>query len=114
MSQISYKELTTSISKEMQGFGKNQPEVMGAFSKMAQAAGKEGVLDAKTKEYVALGIAIATRCDPCIGFHVQALVKLGMTREEMEEVLSTAIYMGGGPSLMYAMKARQAFDEFSA
>lgn len=56
MSQISYKKLTTGISKEMQGFGKNQPEVMGAFSKMAQAAGKDGVLDAKTKEYVALGI----------------------------------------------------------
>lgn len=111
---MSYKDLTAGINKEMHSFAKNQPEVMGNFSKMAQAAGKDGVLDAKTKEYVALGIAIATRCDPCIGFHVQALVKLGITREEFEEVLATAIYMGGGPSLMYAMKARQAFDEFSA
>lgn len=111
---ISYKELTAGISKEMHSFGKNQPEVMGSFSKLAQAAGKDGTLDAKTKEYVALGIAIATRCDPCIGFHVQALVKLGITLEELEDVLSTAIYMGGGPSVMYAMKARKAFEEFSA
>lgn len=113
MSQISYKKLTAGISKEMQGFGKSQPKVMGAFSSLAHAASQDGVLDAKTKEYVALGIAIATRCDPCIGFHVKAMVELGVTREELEEVLSTAIYMGGGPSLMYAMKARHAFDEFS-
>lgn len=111
---MSFKELTAGISKEMAGFAKNQPEVMGSFSKLAQSASKDGVLDAKTKELIALGIAVAIRCDACIGFHVQALVKLGVTREEFEEVLSTTVYMGGGPSLMYAMKARQAFDEFSA
>lgn len=111
---MSYKELTAGISKEMHAFGKNQPDVMGHFSKMAHAAGKDGVIDAKTKEYVALGIAIATRCEPCIAFHVQALIKLEMTLEELEEVLATSIYMGGGPSVMYAMKARQAFQEFSA
>lgn len=111
---MSYKELITGISKEMQDFSKTQPKVMGAFSSLAHAASQDGVLDAKTKEYVALGIAIATRCDPCIGFHIKAMVELNVTREELDEVLSTAIYMGGGPSLMYAMRARQAFDELSA
>lgn len=111
---MSYKELTSGINKEMATFAKNQPEVMGSFSKLAQSASKDGVLDAKTKEFVALGIAIALRCDACIGFHVQTLVKLGATREEFEEVLATSIYMGGGPSLMYAMNAQKAFDEFSA
>lgn len=50
----------------------------------------------------------------CIGFHTQALVKLGVTRQELEEVLGVAIYMGGGPSLMYAADAMVAFDQFSA
>lgn len=97
----------------MQEFSKSQPEVMGAFSNLVQASSKEGVLSAKTKEFIALGIAIADRCEPCIGFHMMALVKLGATEEEIEDVLSTAIYMGGGPSLSYAMKARKAFKELS-
>jgi len=41
------------------------------------------------------------------------LVELGATRKEVEETLAMAIYMGGGPSLMYAADALQAFDEFS-
>jgi len=51
--------------------------------------------------------------DACIAFHVQALVKLGVTREELEETLGVALYMGGGPSLMYATSALRAFDEFA-
>ena len=63
---------------------------------------------------VALGIAIATRCDSCIGFHVRSLVRLGLTREEMCEALAMATYMGGGPSLAYSAKALKAFDTFTA
>ena len=57
---------------------------------------------------------MAARCDPCIGFHAQALVKLGATRQELDEMLGVTTYMGGGPSLMYAASAIAAFDEFSA
>jgi alkylhydroperoxidase/carboxymuconolactone decarboxylase family protein YurZ len=48
-----------------------------------------------------------------LGFHVQALVKLGATKAELEETLAIAVYMGGGPSLMYATNALFAFEEFS-
>ena len=52
-------------------------------------------------------------CDACIGFHAKALVDLGATRSEVEEALGMAVYMGGGPSLMYSSDAMAAFDEFS-
>ncbi len=81
---------------------------------MAQAATKDGALDKKTKEFIALAIGVSTRCDGCIGFHAKALVKLGATRAEVEEVLAMAVYMGGGPSLMYAADALRAFEQFSA
>ena len=80
----------------------------------APTNGRDGALDRKTKELIALGIAIATRCDGCIGFHMEALVRLGATREEVEETLGMTIYMGGGPSLMYAADAISAFEEFQA
>ena len=50
---------------------------MQAFSALAQAATRDGALDKKTKELIALAIGVATRCDGCIGFHTEALVRLG-------------------------------------
>jgi AhpD family alkylhydroperoxidase len=109
-----YKEITGDISVSLAKLRKELPDVMNAFSLLAQSATKDGALDKKTKELIALALGIAAHCDGCIGFHVQALIKLGVTREEFLEMLSMAIYMGGGPSLMYAAEALGAFEEFSS
>ena len=74
---------------------------------------KEAILSEKTKEFIALGIAISTRCDSCIAFHVKSLVRLKTSREEIVEALSMCSYMGGGPSIAYSAKALEAFDQFS-
>jgi AhpD family alkylhydroperoxidase len=112
MSKI-YKEITSDISSSLSNLRKEIPDVMTAFSSLAQSATKDGALDKKTKEFIALALGIAGHCDGCIGFHVQTLVKIGASRAEFLEVLSMAIYMGGGPSLMYAADALKAFEEFS-
>lgn len=108
-----YTEITREISTQLTKIRKELPEVMAGFSALSQAATKEGVLNKKTKELIAIALAVANRCPGCIGFHSQALVKLGTTREELLETLGMAIYMGGGPSLMYAAEALEAFEEFS-
>ncbi|MCT7324719.1 carboxymuconolactone decarboxylase family protein [Ralstonia mojiangensis] len=109
-----FKSVVKDVSAHMRNLRESQPELMAAFSQLAAAGTIDGALSKKTRELVALGIAIASRCDDCIGFHVQALVKLGTTRAELEEVLGTAVYMGGGPSMMYATHALAAFEQFSA
>ena len=109
-----YKEITGDISSSLAKLRKELPDVMTAFSGLAQSATKDGALDKKTKELIALALGIAAHCDGCIGFHVQTLIKLGVTRAEFIEMLGMAIYMGGGPSLMYAADALNAFDEFGA
>jgi len=108
-----YKQLTQKLSASIGGIRKDIPDVMKGFSAMAGAALEDGALSKKTKEMIALAIGIATHCEGCIGFHIKALIALGVTREELAEVLGMAIYMGGGPSLMYAAEAMQAFEEFS-
>jgi AhpD family alkylhydroperoxidase len=90
------------------------PDVMTAFSGLARAALEPKALSTKTKELIALGISVATRCDGCIAFHAEAAVKQGATREEVMETMGMAIYMGAGPSVMYAAQALEAFDQFSA
>lgn len=109
----SYKSLTGDINQALGEIRKGSPEVLQAFHSLSQAATKDGALDKKTKELIAMGIAVAKRCEGCIGFHTQTLIKLGVTRQEFIEMLGMAVYMGGGPSLMYAAEAIQAFDEFA-
>lgn len=108
-----YRDLTQSISARLSTLRTSTPEVMKSFSDLGRSATADGVLDAKTKELIALALSVAARCDPCIGFHAKALVKLGATRQEIDETLGVTTYMGAGPSLMYAANAVAAFDEFS-
>ena len=92
---------------------KETPEMFAGFGVMSKAAKKNGVLDEKTKELIALGIAISTRCESCIAFHVKSLKRLHTSRNELCEALEMIGYMGGGPSIAFAAKALEAFDEFS-
>lgn len=108
-----YRDLTQSISTGLSTLRSHTPEVMKSFGDLGRAATAPGVLDAKTKELIAMALSVAARCDPCIGFHAKALVKLGVTRQELDETLGVTTYMGGGPSLMYAACAVAAFQEFA-
>jgi AhpD family alkylhydroperoxidase len=110
---VNYRDLTLSVSAGLATLKSSTPEVMKSFSELGRAATANGVLDKKTKELIALALSVAARCDPCIGFHMQSLVKLGVTRQEIDETLGVTTYMGGGPSVMYAASAIAAFNEFS-
>ncbi|MDO9150935.1 MAG: carboxymuconolactone decarboxylase family protein [Methylotenera sp.] len=108
-----YKDITKNISTSLMSLRTGSPDLMKAFGDLASAATKDGVLDKKTKELIALALGVAAHCDGCIGFHTQALSKLGASKEEVFEALGMAVYMGGGPSLMYAAEAIAAFDQVS-
>lgn len=110
---VDWKELTKGLLQPLRELRVGSPDVMKSFSAIAQAALRPGALDAKTKELIALGISVAIRCDDCIAFHAKAAVERGATRAEVIETLGMAIYMGAGPSAMYASHAIEAFDQFA-
>ena len=110
----SFLDLTQGVTANLASLRASTPEVMKSFGELGRAATASGVLDRKTKELIALAVSVAARCEPCIGFHMQTLVKLGVTRQEVDETLGVTTYMGGGPSLMYAASAVKAFEEFSS
>jgi len=97
--------LTEDIKALMRTMRGDTPNVMKAFSGLAQAA-------LAPKALIALGISVAIRCDDCIGFHVKAALDHGASREEIIEALGMAIYMGAGPSVMYATHALEAYEQF--
>ncbi len=89
------------------------PEVMKSFSAMARGAHGGTALDAQTKELIALAIAVATRCAPCIAYHAEAAARAGASRAAVLEAMSMAIYMGAGPAVMYAAQGLEAFDQLA-
>ena len=108
-----YRDITRSVSSSLVKLRAAIPDTTRGFSAMAQGALRDGALDKKTKELIALAIGVTQRCDGCIGFHAKALKDLGASRDEIAEVMAMCVYMGGGPALMYAADALRAFDQFA-
>jgi len=94
--------------------GEALPETVDAFGALARATFTDGALDVRTKELIALGIAIAAGCDGCMAWHNAALHRLGVTREEVAETAGVAVEMGGGIALYRAAKALEGYDQFLA
>lgn len=113
MSTFEHIPLIKAINDNLAPFRKSQPEAMQAFGQLAKSAMAEGAISAKHKELIALAIGITQHCSGCIGFHVKALIRFGCTRQELEEMLSVCVYMGGGPALMYCAEALNAYDQMT-
>jgi AhpD family alkylhydroperoxidase len=111
MSGKSFKQITGDVSKALATMRHDVPEAMQGFAALSRAALKPGALSALDKELIALAIGVSSRCDACIGFHVQSLIRLGVSREQFMETLAVCTYMGGGPTLMYAAEAVRAYEE---
>lgn len=90
------------------------PDVYKAFSALHSAALAPGVLDAKTKELIALAVAVATQCDGCIASHAKGAARHGATEAEVAEMLGVVILMIGGPGTVYGPRALASFRSFAA
>jgi AhpD family alkylhydroperoxidase len=89
------------------------PEVYATFGDLHGAALTAGALDVRTKELIALAIAVIERCDGCIASHAQGAAKAGATRQEAAEAIGVAFLMNGGPATIYGPRAYAAFCEFA-
>ena len=87
------------------------PEVYDGYRQMHAAAYAAGALDEKTKELIALGIAVSKECDGCIASHARGAARTGATEAEVAEALGVTIAMNGGPATVYGPRAFAAFRE---
>jgi AhpD family alkylhydroperoxidase len=88
------------------------PDVMSGYGALRAAAFAEGALAVKTKELIALAIAITRECDGCIAVHARGAARRGATTEEVAEMIGVAISMNGGPGTVWGPRALAAFVEF--
>lgn len=106
-----YNQVTEEISDSLAKLRIEAPEIMKGHSDLAVLATKDGVLDRKTKELISLALCIASRCDGSVLLHTQTLIKLGVTKQEVVEVIGIATHMGGASSLVCASHALKAFEQ---
>ena len=88
------------------------PEVYRGFGALHDAALAPGALDTRTKELIALALAVSSECDGCIAAHAHAAVRHGATLEEAAEAIGVTILMNGGPGTIYGPRAYAAVSEF--
>lgn len=111
---IEYPEYYQRLQKLSGRLAREIRSPMSAFAQLNGAATAEGVLGSKMKQLIALGIAVAVRCDGCIAYHVHDAVRAGATRQEIMETIGVAILMGGGPAMVYGCEALEALDQYEA
>lgn len=99
------KELLTTIGKIAQ----LSPDTVRGYQTLSQAGEKTNHLDAKTRELIALAVAVTTRCDGCITVHTSAAIKAGATKEEIAETLGVAVALNAGAALVYSARVMDAY-----
>ena len=94
------------------GLGKAAPKLIEAFQSFGAAQNSNGALDAKTRELIALAVAVTTRCDSCMAAHAKAAVAAGVTEAELADALGTAMSLNAGAAYAYSVRAFEAFEQW--
>ena len=105
------KDKLDAAKSRLGAFAKTTPALFEGFTKISRTATRDGSFSAAQKELIATAIAVNQGCDDCILYHVDAAKRHGIDEAALVEVLEVAVEMGGGPALMYAGKALDAFRE---
>lgn len=88
--------------------GTLSPDTLKGYQTLSGAGVKTGHLDAKTRELIALAVAVTTRCDGCITFHTKAALGAGASHEEITEALGVAVALNAGAALIFSARVLDA------
>jgi AhpD family alkylhydroperoxidase len=92
------------------GLAKLTPETVRGYTALSAAGAKTGHLDPKTRELIALAVAVSLRCDGCITVHSALARKHGASKEEIAEALGVAVSVNAGAAIVYSTRTLDAYD----
>lgn len=107
---LDWTEYRKQVLAEMGAIAKVSPDLLRGYRTISQAGEKTGKLDAKTRELIALAVAVTVKCDGCITIHTEAAIKEGATKEEIVEALGVATMVNAGATLVFSARTLDAFD----
>jgi AhpD family alkylhydroperoxidase len=108
-----FTEVLEELREPTRSLRRAAPQTWAAFGELHRTAVAEGALSSRTKELMALVVAVVKQCDGCIASHAKAAARLGATPEEVSEALGVALLMDGGSATVYGPRAWAAYQEFA-
>lgn len=111
---LNWTDLLGTLKRSYKRLGDPNPKMLEAYRGLAAAQGSNGALDAKTRELIALAVAVTTRCDGCIASHAAAAAAAGATEAEVSDALGTAIALNAGAAYVYSLRAMEAFGQMKS
>src|SRR5258707_7095457 len=109
MHMLDWNQYRKQVVAGVGDIAKLSPDTVKGYGTLSGASAKTGQLDAKTRELIALAVAISLRCDGCITVHTAEAQKLGATKEEIAEALGVAVSVNAGAALVYASRTLDAY-----
>jgi AhpD family alkylhydroperoxidase len=107
---LNWNDYRNQILARVGEIGKLSPDTVKGYAALSGAGAKTEHLDAKTRELIALAVAITLRCDGCIAVHTAAAKKVGASKEEIAEALGVGVTVNAGAALVYSTRTLDAFE----
>jgi AhpD family alkylhydroperoxidase len=74
---------------------------------------KDGALNADVKEMMGLVASLVLRCDDCVRYHLQTCHESGVKRDQIFEIFSVALVVGGSIVIPHLRRAVAFLDELA-
>lgn len=113
MAMLDWQNYRQQVLAGVGDLAKTSPDTVKGYGALSGAGAKTQQLDAKTRELIALAVAITLRCDGCITVHMAAAREHGATKEEIAEALGVAVSVNAGAALVYSTRALDAYEAYS-
>ncbi len=107
-----YKQVLEDLRQPVKDLRSHIPEIWSGFAETHKHAMKDGEVSIKTKELIALAIAVVKRCDGCIASHARGALRAKATEQEVAEAIGVALMMDGATVTVYGPRAYEAFMQF--
>lgn len=111
---LDWSEYQRQVLAMVADLGRSTPGTVRGYRELSNAGGAKDLLGAKTRELIALAVAVTRQCDGCIVIHTDAALKHGATREEIAEALGVAIAVNAGAALVFSTRVLDAYAARSA
>jgi AhpD family alkylhydroperoxidase len=109
---LDWNEYRKQLAAGVKEIGQLSPDTIRGYIELSSAGQKKNLLGAKTRELIALAVAVTLRCDGCITVHTEAALKNGATKEEIGEALGVATAVNAGAALVYSTRVMDAYKEY--
>jgi AhpD family alkylhydroperoxidase len=92
---------------KLKKFGDLAPAAWQGFVAFDKAAMADGVIPVKTKELIALGVAMTTQCLYCIEIHTKRAKTAGCSEAEIAETVMVAAALRAGAAVTHGTHAME-------